>query len=166
MAARQNDREGDREDDREDDRDDDRIVFRVAATPTDLLKAMVVRGIVFHDEQGVDWNDEFDADDTAAVHVVGEADGQPVASGRLVLLESGWAKLGRIAVREQWRGRGFAHGMVGVLLQEARRRGAVKLKLHAQVYLEDFYAGYGFARQGGVFDECGIDHILMTREDG
>ncbi|MBM4130748.1 hypothetical protein FJ250_06935, partial [bacterium] len=70
MAARQNDREGDREDDREDDRDDDRIVFRVAATPTDLLKAMVVRGIVFHDEQGVDWNDEFDADDTAAVHVV------------------------------------------------------------------------------------------------
>lgn len=152
-----------REDDRDGD-DDDRIVFRVAATPADLLKVMVVRGIVFHDEQGVDWADEFDADDAAAIHVVGEADGQPVASGRLLPLADGWAKLGRIAVREQWRGRGYAHGMVGVLLQEARRLGAVKLKLHAQVYLEDFYAGYGFARRGGVFDECGIDHILMTRE--
>ncbi len=145
--------------------DDDRIVFRVAETPADLLRVMVVRGIVFHDEQGVDWADEFDADDAAAVHVVGEADGQPVASGRLCLLEDGWAKLGRVAVREQWRGRGYAHGMVGVLLQEAARRGARKLKLHAQVYLEDFYAGYGFKRQGGVFQECGIDHLLMTRED-
>lgn len=144
--------------------DDDRIVFSVATTPADLLKVMVVRGIVFHDEQGVDWTDEFDADDATAVHMLGEADGQPAASGRLLLLDGGWAKLGRIAVREQWRGRGFAHGMVGVLLQEAQRRGATRLKLHAQVYLEDFYAGYGFRRQGGVFDECGIDHILMTRE--
>lgn len=149
----------------EPDDDGERVVFRVATTPADLLKVMVVRGIVFHDEQGVDWNDEFDADDAAAIHVVGEADGQPVASGRLLPLPGGWAKLGRIAVREQWRGRGYAHGMVGVLLQEARRLGATKLKLHAQVYLEDFYAGYGFARQGGVFDECGIDHLLMTRED-
>jgi predicted GNAT family N-acyltransferase len=158
-------RDPDLDDDRDGD-DVDPIVFRVATAPADLLKVMVVRGIVFHDEQGVSWDDEFDADDAGAIHVVGEADGQPVASGRLVVLEGGWAKLGRIAVREQWRGRGYAHGMVGVLLQEARARGAAKLKLHAQVYLEDFYAGYGFARKGGVFDECGIDHILMTREDG
>lgn len=144
----------------------ERIVFRVAATPADLLKVMVVRGIVFHDEQGVGFDDEFDDADAAAIHVLGEADGQPAASGRLVLLDGGWAKLGRVAVREQWRGLGFAHGMVGVLLQEAQRRGVTKLKLHAQVYLEDFYAGYGFERQGPVFDECGIDHILMTREDG
>lgn len=144
----------------------DTIVFRVAAAPADVLRVMVVRGIVFHDEQGVGWNDEFDDADATAVHVLGECDGQPVASGRLCLLPDGWAKLGRIAVREQWRGRGFAHGMVGVLLAEARRRGAGRLKLHAQVYLEDFYAGYGFRRQGAVFDECGIDHILMTREDG
>ncbi len=144
--------------------DDDRVVFRVAVTAADVLRVMVVRGIVFHDEQGVGWSDEFDDADAAAVHVLGECDGQPVASGRLCLLDGGWAKLGRVAVREQWRGRGIAHGMVGVLMQEAARLGVTKLKLHAQVYLEDFYAGYGFTRQGGVFDECGIDHILMTRE--
>ena len=150
-----------------DDDGDDRVVFRVATTPADVLRVMVVRGIVFHDEQGVGWADEFeepDGLDATAVHVLGECDGQPVASGRLCLLDGGWAKLGRVAVREQWRGRGIAHGMVGMLLQEAARRGATRLKLHAQVYLEDFYAGYGFTRQGGVFDECGIDHILMTRE--
>ncbi len=162
MAAHDDDFQDDFDDD-----SDDRVVFRVATTPADVLRVMVVRGIVFHDEQGVGWADEFeeaDGLDATAVHVLGECDGQPVASGRLCLLDGGWAKLGRVAVREQWRGRGIAHGMVGMLLQEAARRGATRLKLHAQVYLEDFYAGYGFTRQGGVFDECGIDHILMTRE--
>lgn len=142
---------------------DDRIVFRVAATPADVLKVMGVRAIVFHDEQGVGWADEFDDADADAVHLLGECDGQPVASGRIVLLPDGGAKLGRVAVREQWRGLGFGHGMFGALLQETERRGVTRLKLHAQTYLEDFYAGYGFTRQGGVFDECGIAHILMTR---
>lgn len=153
-----------RPDDERDDDADDKVVFRVAATPADVLKVMGVRAIVFHDEQGVGWADEFDADDAAAVHLLGECDGQPVASGRLVVLPGGWAKLGRVAVREQWRGRGFGHGVFGALLQETERRGLTRLKLHAQTYLEDFYAGYGFTRQGGVFDECGIAHILMTRE--
>ena len=57
-------------------------------------------------------------------------------------------------------------GMVEHLLAEARRQGAKKLTLHAQVYLEDFYASFGFHRQGGIFRECEIDHILMIREDG
>ena len=93
-------------------------------------------------------------------------DGEPVAAGRLRLVEDGWAKLERIAVRPRWRGRGLARRVVEALLAEAASRGATRSRLHAQVYLEDFYAGYGFRRRGEVFDECGIDHILMIREDG
>jgi len=140
--------------------------IRIAETPDDRLKVMVVRGIVFVEEQRVDWEGEFDEHEDAAIHVLGEADGQPVAAGRLRLLDGGAAKLERIAVRPRWRGRGLAHAVVRFLLDEAARRGATRLKLHAQVYLEDFYAGYGFVRRGDVFDECGIDHILMTRGDG
>ena len=140
--------------------------IRIAATPDDLLKVMVVRGIVFVEEQRVDWEGEFDEHEDAAVHVLGEVGGQPAAAGRLRLLPDGGAKLERIAVRPRWRGRGLAHAVVRFLLDEAARRGATRLKLHAQVYLEDFYAGYGFVREGDVFAECGIDHILMTRRDG
>ena len=38
------------------------------------------------------------------------------------------------------------------------------MKMHAQVYLEKFYSEFGFRREGEIFDECGIDHILMVRE--
>lgn len=141
-------------------------VVRIAATDEDILKVMVVRGIVFIEEQGVDWEGEIDAHEDEAIHVLGEVDGQPVASGRLRLLPDGWAKLERIAVRPRWRGRGIARQVVRFLLEEARRRGAERLRLHAQVYLEAFYREFGFRRQGEVFDECGIDHILMVREEG
>jgi len=140
-------------------------MFRVAITREDVLKAMVVRGIVFIEEQQVDWEGEIDEYEDDAIHVLGEVDGQPAAAGRLRLFPEGWAKLERIAVRPRWRGRGLAKGMVEFLMAEAQRQGAHRLKMHAQVYLENFYGEFGFRRQGPVFDECGIDHILMIRED-
>ncbi|HPF70513.1 MAG TPA: GNAT family N-acetyltransferase [Candidatus Krumholzibacteria bacterium] len=140
--------------------------IRIAANADDQLKVMVVRGIVFVEEQQVDWAGEFDQYEAASIHVLGEEAGEPVATGRLRLLPDGWAKFERIAVRPRWRGRGLGRAMVIFLLEEAQRRGIGRFRLHAQTYLEDFYAGYGFRRQGEVFDECGIPHVLMTREDG
>jgi predicted GNAT family N-acyltransferase len=141
------------------------LSLRIATSREDVLKVMVVRGIVFIEEQQVDWEGEIDRFEDAATHFLGEADGQPVATGRLRHLDGGWVKLERIAVRARWRGRGYARDMVNFMLGHALERGAAKFKLHAQVYLEDFYRGFGFRREGDVFDECGIDHILMVRED-
>ncbi len=140
-------------------------MIRVATSEEDILKAMVVRGIVFIEEQQVDWEGEIDEFEKESIHFLGECQGQPVAAGRLRVFPDGWAKLERIAVRPAWRGKGYARRMVEALLTEAKVQGAKKLKLHAQVYLEDFYASFGFERQGGIFRECEIDHILMTRED-
>ena len=140
--------------------------LRIAATEEDVLKVLVVRGIVFIEEQGVDWEGEIDSFEKTATHFLGEVGGQPAATGRLRHLEDGWVKVERIAVRPRWRGRGCARAMVDFMLDHARAGGAVKFKMHAQVYLEDFYRSCGFRRRGEVFDECGIDHILMVREDG
>ena len=141
-------------------------VIRIATAPDDILKVMVVRGIVFLEEQQVDWEGEFDAHEAASIHVLGEVEGQPAAAGRLRLLAENWAKIERIAVRPRWRGRGLGREMVIFLLEEARRRGVRRFRLHAQTHLEEFYAGYGFRREGEDFLECGIPHLLMTREDG
>ncbi len=139
--------------------------LRIATTAEDVLKVMVVRGIVFIEEQEVDWEGEIDEFEDESLHVLGEVGGQPVATGRLRTVEGGWTKLERIAVRPRWRGRGIAKQIVEFLLAEAERQGARRLKMHAQVYLEEFYAGFGFRREGEIFDECGIDHILMIKDD-
>ncbi len=139
--------------------------IHLATSEQDILKVMVVRGIVFIEEQGVDWAGEIDGYEQEAVHVLGEVEGQPVAAGRLRMLPDGWAKLERIAVRPRWRGRGIARQIVQFLLDQARLRGARGFKLHAQVYLEEFYNEFGFIREGEVFSECGIDHLLMLRRE-
>ncbi len=141
-------------------------MIRIVTSQEDILKVMVVRGIVFIEEQGVDWEGEIDEFEAESIHFLGECEGQPVAAGRLRFMPDGLAKLERVAVRPAWRGRGYARRMVENLLAETRLRKCNKLALHAQVYLEEFYASFGFQRQGGIFRECGIDHILMTREDG
>ena len=91
---------------------------------------------------------EIDQFEKTATHFLGEVDGQPVATGRLRHLEEGWVKVERIAVRPRWRGRGYAKEIVAFMLDHARAQGARKFKMHAQVYLEDFYREFGFEREG------------------
>lgn len=140
-------------------------MIRIVNSDEDILKVMVVRGIVFIEEQEVDWEGEIDEFEAESTHFLGECHGQPIAAGRLRILPGAVAKIERVAVRKAWRGRGYARQMVQAIMAEAGRQKVLKFKLHAQVYLEDFYASFGFQRQGGTFSECGIDHILMTRED-
>ncbi len=139
--------------------------LRVAVTEEDILKVMVVRGIVFIEEQQVDWEGEIDEFEADSVHFLGEVDGQPVATGRLRILADGLAKVERIAVRPAWRGQGYAQKVVQRVLDHAADLGASRYLMHAQVHLQKFYEDFGFRREGDIFDECGIDHITMVRED-
>ena len=139
-------------------------MFRVVTEEADVLKALIVRGVVFIEEQGVAYDGEIDDFEGTAVHILGEQGGEPVAAGRLRFLED-WAKLERIAVRKRWRGRNYGRQAVSFMLAEARRRGFRRFKLHAQAHLVDFYREFGFVPEGEVFDECGIDHYLMTLQD-
>jgi ElaA protein len=36
--------------------------------------------------------------------------------------------------------------------------------LHAQEYVASLYAQFGFVRQGEVFEEAGIPHVVMVRQ--
>ena len=74
------------------------------------------------------------------------------------------AQIGRIVTSPEDRGSGLGRWM----LQEAlgfiaRRHGRVPVKLSAQVYLERFYAGFGFERSSDDYFEDGILHCDMLR---
>jgi phage replication-related protein YjqB (UPF0714/DUF867 family)/predicted GNAT family N-acyltransferase len=138
-------------------------VLRITTDPGDRLRALVVRAIVFMEEQGIPFVEEFDDGDDASVHVVADVGGEPAACGRL-RFSDGWAKLERIAVRRRYRGRGLAHRLIALMLAEARRRGVRRCRLHAQAQLVDLYQRHGFRPHGEMFYEAGILHRLMIRE--
>ena len=137
--------------------------FRIANTFDDLLKVMSVRSIVFIHEQNCPYAIEVDGQDHAAIHILGEQEGEPIAAGRIRFFHP-YAKLERLAIRQQFRGRGYGQQLLAFMMATSCDRGFDRMKLHAQVQATEFYRKQGFATRGEVFVEADIDHLLMVYE--
>ncbi len=139
-------------------------MLKIVTSFDELLKAFVVRAIVFIEEQRVPYSLEVDEFEHSALHILGETEnGEPYACGRIRFLGE-YAKLERIAVRKEFRGQGHGHRLVNFMMEVAREKGFHKFKMHAQAHLTEFYGKHGFHTVGEIFKEAGIDHYLMIRD--
>jgi predicted GNAT family N-acyltransferase len=124
--------------------------------------AQAVRTAVFVQEQGIAPEDEWDADDATALHaVLFDVNGQALGNARLLQPSANVAKVGRMAVLQKVRGRGYGARLLHALIRCARERGHKEVRLSAQRSAEGFYAAYGFSIVGEPFDEVGIPHVEM-----
>ncbi|HJW87304.1 MAG TPA: GNAT family N-acetyltransferase [Candidatus Brocadiaceae bacterium] len=139
-------------------------MFRVVTSLDDLLKAFAVRSVVFMEEEGIPYTIEHDVYDYSAIHVLGEDQGEPFAAGRIRPYQ-GYAKLERISVRKAYRGKNRGHKLTDFMISVANEKGLKKYLLHAQSHLTGFYRKHGFEISGDVFQQAGIDHYVMIRDD-
>lgn len=135
-------------------------MFKRVTTADDLIRTAMIRAIVFMEEQGIACAEEMDGHDHAALHILGEIDGEPVACGRIRFL-AGEARLQRLAVRRHWRGRGIGGRLLAFMLDQCREHGFHRFALNAQTRAKDFYARHGFCACGEEFMEAGIPHVPM-----
>lgn len=128
------------------------------------------------DEQGVSEAEEMDGLDGGCVHFLAremhEMHGmhetrtaRAIGCARLRPLQAGGAdaKVERVAVRAELRGRGLGGAIMAAVEAEAARRGWTRLLLHAQLRAARFYEGLGWRPAGGDFEEAGIPHRRMTK---
>jgi predicted GNAT family N-acyltransferase len=141
------------------------IQVRLAEAPKDVRTCLNLRWTVFVEEQGVRPSDEQDAHDRSdAVHALALLDGVPCGAGRLVFPQPGVAKIERMAVVDDVRGRGVGRALLAFLEAEATRRGASRVTLWAQVRARKFYEQAGYSPVGGEFDDgTGIPHQRMDK---
>ena len=128
----------------------------------ELEAALALRHAVFCGEQGVSEADEIDGRDPDALHVVAVRDGRIIGTCR-VLVESGTAMLGRMAVHRSARGEGVGAQLLLAAEERARTAGAQRVILAAQVAAEPFYAARGYGAVGAHFEEAGIEHVRMEK---
>jgi len=128
-----------------------------------LQEALALRVDVFCGEQGVAPEDELDGLDDSARHVGALVDGQVIGTLRL-LAQGGRAKIGRVAVRADYRRRGIAQAMMELALAGARSEGCSRAVLTSQTYAIALYEKSGFAVDSEEFEEAGIPHVWMVRE--
>jgi predicted GNAT family N-acyltransferase/gamma-glutamylcyclotransferase (GGCT)/AIG2-like uncharacterized protein YtfP len=129
----------------------------------DVEKAFAVRLRVFVKEQGVPPEIELDRDDKRASHFLATVRGRAVGTARVVIRHGG-AKIGRMAVLKSYRRKGVGKTLLKRAIVNARKLGAEKIYLHAQVPVIEFYEKMGFRCVGPVFDEAGILHRKMILE--
>lgn len=140
------------------------VIVKVVEGQKEMEAAARVRQRVFVEEQGVSPQQEYDEYDAVATHVVAVNAGQAIGTGRFYRLASGQARIGRMAVDLPWRRTGTGSRILRLLEAEAHRQGLEQVVLHAQTYVQAFYAGHGYVPEGSVFMEAGIEHIAMRKE--
>jgi predicted GNAT family N-acyltransferase len=129
--------------------------------PAQREAASRIRFDVFVEEQKVPAEIELDDWDAKSLHALAyDAAGTVVGTGRL--LPDG--HIGRMAVLANARGTGVGTALLTALMQAARARGDRDVVLSAQTHAVAFYARLGFAVEGSIYQEAGIDHVDMRRE--
>ncbi len=134
--------------------------FRVepADYKADFDDLRAVREAVFVIEQNIPQEIEFDNNDPSCYHFIAR-DNHHNAIGTARL--SSDCKIGRMAVLENWRGKGVGKALLVALLDKARKLDFTEVKLNAQISVLDFYQKFGFVKEGQPFMEANIAHQLM-----
>lgn len=126
-----------------------------------LLRA--IRETVFMREQNVPAELEWDGLDEVCRHALAvSAQGSAIGCGRIVPPQGQEpARIGRLAVLKEWRGRMVGTALLEALLDYARSKQYSEVIVHAQVQAEPFYRRFGFEEEGEHFMDAGIPHVAM-----
>ncbi len=137
----------------------------------DALYALLqLRSRVFVVEQACPFLDA-DGDDDRAWHLLGWAPGpnpRPLLAAYARLFAPGVkyaeASVGRVVTHPDVRRSGAGRALMAeALARLARLAPGAPVRIGAQKYLERFYGGFGFVRDGDDYLEDGIVHLEMVR---
>ncbi len=139
--------------------------IKIVESMEELMRVVAVRAIVYMHGQDCPYDEEFDRNDFTATQIIGYVEGEPALCGRIRYFAD-FAKLERLAVREEYRGKGYGHELLRFMLEACGRKGFRRILLHAQRRLESFYRGYGFVPTGNRFSFSNYEYVEMLRDGG
>ncbi len=117
---------------------------------------------MFSGEQGVSIAADRDGRDDESTHLVAVEEGRVIGTCRL-LFRGNVARLGRLAVEPERRGKGIAGALLALADRVALTEGANSISLHAQTYARELYLDAGYVERGPEFVEEGIEHVAMGK---
>jgi len=115
-------------------------------------------------EEGAVKGDDDDDDEEESFHLMAIEDGRILGVGRLHAIEDSRMQIRYMGVVAEAQGRGVGMGLMVGLEDEARRRGASGILLHARASAVPFYEknGYGIVAESYLlWGE--IQHFMMTK---
>jgi ElaA protein len=134
-------------------------------TPLELYAILQLRTEVFVVEQNCVFQD-MDGKDNYCHHIMGWNNNKLIATARIVPpgISYEFPSIGRVVISPSARGQNAGKELMNQsILVLTSLYGNSNIRIGAQLYLKKFYESFGFEQNGAIYDEDGIDHILMTR---
>lgn len=119
-----------------------------------------IRHKVFTLEQSVPEELDEDGLDSVSIHVLLTEGSIPAATARI----QPDGHIGRVAVKKEYRGKGYGKAVLEKLIQYARIQQLKSVYLGSQLQAVGFYNTLGFIEYGNSYLDAGIDHIMMRLE--
>lgn len=129
----------------------------------ELYQLLKARTDVFVVEQNCPYP-ELDNYDQVSIHYFSKVNNEIAAYVRILPKESKYLEvsIGRVMVAKKYRGYGYARELMQKAIDFVVDDWAeTKIKIQAQVYLENFYFSLGFRKITATYLEDGIPHIDM-----
>ena len=127
--------------------------------------AIMIRELVFVEEQG--FKNEFDEidEDNKTMHIVAYKDDVPIGTCRFYM-KDGEYNIGRIAVVKEYRGKGVGAIIVEYAEEKIYEMGGTEISLSAQVRIKSFYEKMGYVCEGNIYLDEMCPHIRMRKSIG
>lgn len=138
-----------------------KLLVKKAVSNDDIQACLEIRFKVFVDGQHVPKEEELDGKDADSVHYLLLNHQQPVGVARVRYLGD-IAKIERVAILDEYQGRGLGREIMLFILSDLKHQSTVKIvKLGSQTHAIPFYEKLGFVVCGGEYMDAGIPHQDM-----
>jgi predicted GNAT family N-acyltransferase len=145
----------------------DVVSVRVVRSMEEMARVIAIRSAVYMGEQHCPFEEEFDGNDFSATHLICHRGHEPVGCLRIRYFAD-FAKLERLAVRNESRSNGLASQIVDAAIELCRKKGYHVLYAHSQKRLLGFWAQRGFERMRGgrefVFSDFDYVEVKLETE--
>ena len=143
------------------------VSVRVVRSMEEMARVIAIRSAVYMGEQHCPFEEEFDGNDFSATHLICHRGHEPVGCLRIRYFAD-FAKLERLAVRNESRNNGLAGQIVDAAIELCRKKGYRVLYAHSQKRLLDFWDQRGFERMRGgrefVFSDFDYVEVKLETE--
>jgi predicted GNAT family N-acyltransferase len=143
----------------------DPVTVEVVRSMDEMARVIAIRGAIYMAEQRCPFDEEFDGNDFSATHLICHRDGEPVGCMRIRYFAD-FAKLERLAVRNESRNAGLAGKIEETAIELCRKKGYRVLYAHSQTRLLEFWEQRGFRRMPGTreFVFSDFDYVEVKLE--
>ena len=134
-------------------------------TKEELYGLLQLRSQVFVVEQNCVYQD-IDGKDQKSLHVLGKKDNVIIAYSRIFKKGDYFkeSSIGRVVVDKNSRHHQYGTQIMHASIEAIQNTFHTKIiKISAQLYLENFYTGFGFKPTGNSYLEDGIPHVAMIK---